>query len=54
MHHAPIEVADFLRLIGENPTSVDSYIEKVGIEKADGESNSPYLMLCKPQTHIYI
>ena len=37
----PIDVADILRAKGENPNSVDSYIEKYGLQKAAGQSHNP-------------
>ncbi len=38
---APIEVADFLRSAGENPTSVDGYITKHALPTADGATHNP-------------
>jgi len=38
---SPIEVGDFLRLAGENPTSVDSYVEKHALPKAEGITHNP-------------
>ena len=49
----PIEVGDFLRNIGENPLSVDSYIEKYGITKSNGITHDP-LYDCEQAAKAYL
>jgi hypothetical protein len=38
---AAIEVADYLRLTGENPHSVDEYCEKFGLDMTQYETHNP-------------
>ena len=37
----PIDVADYLRMAGEDPASVDSYVERHGLKKAEGQTHDP-------------
>jgi hypothetical protein len=38
---SPIDVCDYLRMAGENPASVDSYVEKHSLQKAEGQAHDP-------------
>lgn len=50
---APIEVADYLRMKGENPYSVDEYVEKYGLEKPKGATHNP-LYDCEVAAKVYL
>lgn len=50
---APIEVADYLRMKGENPYSVDEYVDKYGLKKPDGATHNP-LYDCEVAAKVYL
>jgi DNA polymerase III epsilon subunit-like protein len=50
---APIEVADFLRFMGENPYSVDSYAAKHGIDLPVGQTHNP-IYDCQVAAAVYL
>ena len=49
---APIEVADYLRMKGENPYSVDQYMDKYGLKKPVGFTHNP-LYDCEVAAEVY-
>lgn len=50
---APIEVADYLRMKGENPYSVDAYMAKYALVKPEGETHNP-LFDCEVAAQVYL
>ena len=50
---APIEVADYLRMKGENPYSVDQYMDKYGLQKPVGSTHNP-LYDCEVAAKVYL
>ena len=50
---SPIDVCDYLRMAGENPDSVDSYVEKHSLQKAEGHPHDP-MFDCKQAATAYL